>query len=714
ATITLFKGATSIGTTTVSSGGAWSINVSGLANNDIITAKAMAIGESQCLTSNEVTVNNCSSTTHTATPAVTCSSLRGFEGTMVSGAAVRLYKLTSAGYVLYANDATTPFLITYPTATTWRYDDANTQSGSACTGGPADIAAGAYVVVAELAPNCASLPLNVCIPGTAAPATPVVTSLLIDGASTISGTALANSGVNLWIDGYFVQSVTATAGGTFSFTLLKKLLLNQQVQINNATTGSCASTAFTAIVSCYISAPVISANGLGQVATGSQLTGTSSAIAGTTVTIYNAVTLAVIGTTTVLANGTWTLASPVVAAGITYNSKITGSLCGNSAASNTVTSATATLIARCGTITGPVTESATTIAGTVTTAVANTTVTLYVDGISVGSVVIAGTAWSIPVNTTVNNTIYSGAVLTIGITESAKTEITCAASVTVSCTIPTTPSISPTMTAILVGQTVTYTFTTTQSGILYSIRDNADATNLGGSGFGNGATIMLTTDPFATAGTYTVKLKATSFSGPGCETTSSATVFVTGLVPVGVTDFTGKYINGISRLNWVTSFEQDLRAFEIERSFNGRDFKTIGMVQAVGNSTVEQHYTFDDADANSKKLVYYRLNIIEISSKFSYSKILLLRTDKGIVINQLGPNPFSHNLLLSIDVANNHSLVIRINDMAGRNIKMINYPAKKGLNIFNMDGLDKLASGNYIIELLADEERINSQLLLKK
>jgi hypothetical protein len=585
------------------------------------------------------------------------------------------------------------------------------QSGSACTGGPADIPAGSYIVTADLAPNCTSLNASVCIGGTAAPSTPTVTSFLVVGVSTITGTAAVSSGVNLWIDGYFIQSTTATAGGTFTFPLTKKLQLNQQVEINSATTGSCISSSFIGTVTCYIAAPVINATAGGQVVTGAQLSGTSSADAGTTITIYNSGNT-VIGTTTVQANGTWTLSSPVITASTSYYAKCTGTVCGNSAASNTVTSATQTSSARCGSITGPVSESATSVSGTVTSAIANTVVTLYVDGISEGSTTISGTAWSIPVNTTVNNTIYSGAVLTIGITESTKTEIICGSSVIVSCNAPSTPLISPANSTIVVGQQVTYTVSSSQSGMLYSLRNNADTSNIGASKFGNGSSITLLSDAFNSMGTYTVKIKSTSFSGPGCVSLSTATVDVTGTLPILLLNFTGKYNNGIVKLSWITSFEQNLKLFEMEKSFDGNNFSKTGSVKAVGTLNGNHTYLFNDSSVLSKN-VYYRIKMIDNDGTSKYSNIITLHIEKRILVSNINSNPFKDAINLNVAVEKNTSFDISVTDMMGRKIKAIKYSAKAGENQIKITGFENLAKGTYVFLLTNAGELIERQLMIK-
>ncbi|MEO6583952.1 MAG: T9SS type A sorting domain-containing protein [Ferruginibacter sp.] len=714
ATIYLYRGTTLVNTTSVLSGGTWTIPVSGLVNGEKITAKAQAPNESLCNSSNEVRVNSCTATTHTTTPGITCSSDRGFAGTRASGAAIKLYKLTSAGYVLLADDATTTYRIGYPTATTWRYDDVNPQSSSACTGGPVDIDDGSYFITADLSPNCTSLPLEICIGSLAATAAPVITSALADGVSSISGTATANASVLLFINDYYAQSTTATATGTFTLNLTNKLSLNESIKLRSVATGNCVSSSVTGTVSCYIAAPIIIADATNRVTAAKQLNGTSSAAVGTTIIIYNAATLLSVGSATVLTNGTWTMASPNIVAGTTYHAKVTGSACGTSLASNTVTGTAGTAPARCGTITGTINDAANSVSGKVTTAVAGTIVTLYADGESVGSVTTASVDWTIPVNTTVFNKIYAGAELTIDVTETGKTSVTCGATNVVACVSPTAPSITPTFSTIAVGQSVTYTIANSQTGILYTLRDDTDASEAGSSVFGNGASVNNTTNVFTTQGTYTIRVKAISFSGDNCTSYSNATVNVTEALPLSLLNFYGSYDGGKANLVWQTVFEQDIIDFEVERSTPTNNFKSIGSVTAVGNSQVTNQYNFVDAAVPSG-IVYYRLKIKDNSfAGFKYSKIIVFHTEKGIIVNQIAPNPFTDNIQLSCNTIKKTEMSVTLKDMAGRLVKIMTYSAKKGINKISIEGLQKLSAGTYVIELLADGQRIHSEVLLKR
>jgi len=625
------------------------------------------------------------------------------------------------GYQLFADDATTPYLITYPDGIAglrWRYDDANSQSSqTACAGGAPDVGnvAGAFAFESLLAPNCASVPTFICADGTTAPAAPTIRSLLVDGATTITGTTILSAAVNLFINGYFSQSVSSNGTGNFTFTLSTPLATGQQVQINAATSTSCASAFAGGTITCYIAAPVIISNASRQVAIGSQLSGSSAAPLNTTITILNASTLATIGTTTTAANGSWTLTSPTVATSITYVAQITGSACGNSVLSATAIATTGTPAARCGTITGPVLENATAVAGSVTTAVASTVVNLFVDGVSVGTTTISGTTWSIPVNTNASNIIYPGAVLTISIMEASKTEITCSSTQTVQCVPPTSPSVTPSgSSSISSGQTITFTVASSVNGTLYSLTNSGTSTDLGGSKFGTGGSLSLTTTVFSAPGTYNVDVKASTLSGEDCAGTSSRQVVVNGVVPVTLTDFTGKLENGVVKLNWQTVFEQGIHSYEIERKTANENFKKIGVVSAIGNSQLTQNYNFNDADINASVL-YYRLKIIDNTVAGSkYSKTLTLQAGKGIIISQIGPSPFTSAVNVRLDAAASENILVRIFDLLGRPIKAQIFAANKGNNNFQITGLDNLSAGTYIIEISARGEQLLRQQLMKK
>lgn len=61
------------------------------------------------------------------------------------------------------------------------------------------------------------------------------------------------------------------------------------------------------------------------------------------------------------------------------------------------------------------------------------------------------------------------------------------------------------------------------------------------------------------------------------------------------------------RLHWSTTTEHDNDVYRIERSDNGGGFSLVGVVDAIGNSTVESNYEFHDENP-SRGVSYYRLS----------------------------------------------------------------------------------------------------------
>jgi hypothetical protein len=732
ATITLYKGATAIGTATVSSGATWSINVSGLLNADVITAKAQASGESMCLSSNAVTVNACNASNIPATPILSCSNgSKGTGGTnLTTGWTIHADNVTrttaensvtnSASFTGYSGSSP---------AITWQY------SGGCSSGSP--LTSGSYkIYYTDNATGCNSLPAYFCAPGNGGSAlagslpVPTITSpsngIYTPATTSISGAEATGATLTLYINGVVAKTTTAT-GGTYTFSGLT-FLTGQQfyivAELNSGAIGTsyCSSQTTVATITCFTSAPLISTSSSNQLTTGAAITGTSAEPAGTSIRVYTSANT-LVATTTVQSNGAWsttnagtTPATYTALAATSYYANAQNGSCGLSNNSSTVATASATSSARCGTITGPVTETATTVSGTLSgTTLAGTVVTLYVDGNSVGTYTTANNAWGpITVNTTVNNSVYAGAVLTIGIAEPTKNEVTCAVQLTVTCTSPTAPAVSPTSTAIAVGQAVTYTITSSQSGILYSLRDNADAANIGESKFGTGGTITLVSDPFNTAGTIAVNAKATSFSGANCLSLSAASVIVTTPLPVSLVNFQGRYNIQTAILTWNTASELNLHHFELQKSYTGNQFSTVATIASFGNSQLGHSYGFTDASLKSN-IVYYRLKMIDDDNVFArYSKVIVLYANKGMVVNNISPNPFATTIKINVNVAKEATLDIFLSDLSGRRIKTMHYAAKEGVNNINLSGLSGLSKGAYIVELNTASENISRQMLIKQ
>lgn len=723
ANITVYVNGSSVGTVSnVSSGSTWTLNGVAVTDGQIVTAKAQATGESMCLVSNSVLVLGCTPANTSATSSAafgTCvNNRRGMAGTKVANAVIKIYSLTAGSSpTLFATDGTpsspSTYNITYGSPsnvsnTTWEYNGTN-NSGSAdpCSGGPNDIPDGSYYITVTESGKCESAPIFGSCVNLSATATPVITqSVLYNGNATISGTAVASSTVRLYVNGILRSSQTAT-GGVFSFSNVL-LNVNDNVQVFAQAASLCISSIVSRTVLCFSNTPLINADGNSQITAGQPITGTSSDPVGTVIRVYNASGPALVATTSVQSGGVWTTASvPYNAvAGITYYATGQNGSCGVSSSTSNVTAADPTSVSRCGTITGPVASGATSVSGTLASAVTSTVVRLYQDGILVGSTTTSTTAWT--VSGISSSTIYSNGILTIGVQESGKQEVSCSAELIVSCSpSPAAPIFTPTNTTINANQTVVYTITNAVSGNFYAVSNSVTGQSLGTGVWATAnGNLLLTTDPLTTPGAYSIVIKATSISGVTvCTATpSAASLTVNGIaLPLVLNEIRADWNGEDVVLQWTTENEQSTDRFIVERSKNGIEFLPIGSVQAAVNSTIRKSYLFEDTNPDGK-FNYYRLRMMDTDGGYVYSRTVTLRKSHNQHVS-IWPIPFDHQLNVTYYSESNSVLELVVRDLAGRIVAEFRSSLFKGTNLVNLPNLGNLAKGTYLLEMVEGKNR---------
>jgi hypothetical protein len=144
-------------------------------------------------------------------------------------------------------------------------------------------------------------------------------------------------------------------------------------------------------------------------------------------------------------------------------------------------------------------------------------------------------------------------------------------------------------------------------------------------------------------------------------------------IPLKLLSFTAERRPGTSYLKWITENEYNVDRFDIQRSYDGVLFLTIGNVTARNTSSLQQ-YTFED-HSSLNGLAYYRLKSIDIDGRFSFSNIVVLSENNLYSGGIVALNP-AHN-----------------------NITILNKTGKDGLfmyRLFNAGG-QLLSSGNIMM-----------------
>jgi pimeloyl-ACP methyl ester carboxylesterase len=169
-------------------------------------------------------------------------------------------------------------------------------------------------------------------------------------------------------------------------------------------------------------------------------------------------------------------------------------------------------------------------------------------------------------------------------------------------------------------------------------------------------------------------------------------------LPLNLISFTGKNTEKGNHLEWKTANETNFSHFEIERSsplapsgrISSQKFEKIGKKDSNNSEIYE--YLDNSQLSNHNSSLYYRLRMVDLDGKFTYSKIIYLENKSQQEIGAF-PNPFSNQI--SIDNSENKELKISLIDMTGREIiKPVNSNSQKvDLNT------EKIGTGIYFLQI---------------
>ena len=160
----------------------------------------------------------------------------------------------------------------------------------------------------------------------------------------------------------------------------------------------------------------------------------------------------------------------------------------------------------------------------------------------------------------------------------------------------------------------------------------------------NGRSVTITTPP--NNGNYVYSV---SSDRSGCSTkTAQISVLVSNVLPVTLIRFTAAKLEEAVALNWSTSSEMNSDFFGIERSNDGKSWKTLNKVNASGETdkVVTSYSYLDTSPVNGENL--YRLKMVDRDNTFAYSRIVNINSNSEPFFN-IFPNPVSEKLNIHTD-----------------------------------------------------------------
>jgi len=172
--------------------------------------------------------------------------------------------------------------------------------------------------------------------------------------------------------------------------------------------------------------------------------------------------------------------------------------------------------------------------------------------------------------------------------------------------------------------------------------------------------------------------------------------------------FTGKELDRFANLYWTTSEETEHTEYEIERSYDGTSFTTIGRVSGRISADQTNNYHFLDS-AVLKGRTFYRIRMIETANPQKYSRIIQLGAGQNEFSLTRITVPFSNRISFDLSSSREGNAQVQLLNANGQVINSQTLFVHSGLDRYDVRNLDTIAPGIYYLRI-----EMNGQILNKK
>jgi photosystem II stability/assembly factor-like uncharacterized protein len=215
--------------------------------------------------------------------------------------------------------------------------------------------------------------------------------------------------------------------------------------------------------------------------------------------------------------------------------------------------------------------------------------------------------------------------------------------------------------------------------------------------------------------TLVMDLVATS-NGKMVAATHGKGAFISDLytarLPLTLLSFTGSKQDRYNVLQWVTSMEDNVSHFEVERSADGINYSSIVTVPAKNLPTGSSYVYNDQLTGTSlSDDLYYRLRMVDIDGQFTYSSVIILRAN--VETDLVVTNPFTNGLKITYTSKQVQTIKIDLYDAKGAWLMRRIITVQPGINNLEMNNSQYLSPGNYILQLNGKDIHYTRKLVKK-
>jgi hypothetical protein len=188
------------------------------------------------------------------------------------------------------------------------------------------------------------------------------------------------------------------------------------------------------------------------------------------------------------------------------------------------------------------------------------------------------------------------------------------------------------------------------------------------------------------------------------------------VLPVKYISFKALSVQKGVELNWVADNEVNESSFDVERSFDGSNFKSTGIIVRGLNNGVNNSYKAVDnhTGLSGKRIAYYRLKETDVSGIITFSDVEMVKLQETETNDaMIYPNPFVDNVTIGFSAGQNNNGYVAIQRSTGQIATSKNITISKGQNTFQLNGMGSLPKGIYMVQVVVKGQIISHQKITK-
>lgn len=182
-------------------------------------------------------------------------------------------------------------------------------------------------------------------------------------------------------------------------------------------------------------------------------------------------------------------------------------------------------------------------------------------------------------------------------------------------------------------------------------------------------------------------------------------------LPLDLLLFAARYDGKNVLLHWETAHEKDMQYFDIQRSADGVEFESIGIVRAA--NLPENTYDWpDERIPRDVQRLYYRLEQFDVNGGSVYSPVRQVILPGGQFRLTVSPVPASTRMTLTIGSPEETTAAVEVSDATLRTVYSRRYDLINGENNIGID-VSNWPSGNYMVSVRSQNHHAEERVVVQ-